>query len=288
MFTETSTTNAHSMAIEGLRNQWNGVAKGWSDSSSVIRPWLGEATQAMIEMAGITSGSRVLDVAAGAGDQSIDIAERVGPAGSVLATDLSPDILRFAEQRAKEAGYANIGTLAANAENLPFSAEFDAAVSRLGLMLFPDPSQGMRSIAQAVKPGGGVCVMVFGSPAANPCLPILMATASRHAGLPPRDPFQAGGLLSLGKAELIDNIFAQAGLRNVATTKLSAPLRLPSVKTYIGFVKSAAGPIVQMLQGLDPARREDAWYDIEHQLERFTISNGWEAPHELLLTAARR
>jgi ubiquinone/menaquinone biosynthesis C-methylase UbiE len=64
-----------------VRAQWKQTAKGWNDAGTVIRPWLHKATQAMLGMAGVVPGSHVLDVAAGAGDQTLDIAERVGPHG---------------------------------------------------------------------------------------------------------------------------------------------------------------------------------------------------------------
>jgi hypothetical protein len=75
------------------REQWNRSAQGWNDQSARIRDWLAESTEAMLNMADVKAGARVLDVAAGSGDQTLDIARRVGPSGSVLATDLSPQSL---------------------------------------------------------------------------------------------------------------------------------------------------------------------------------------------------
>lgn len=69
----------------------------------------------MLGMAGVKPGAHVLDVAAGAGGQTLDIAQRVGPRGSVLATDIE-------------------------------NARFDAVVCRMGLMLFLDPLQGLREM----------------------------------------------------------------------------------------------------------------------------------------------
>jgi SAM-dependent methyltransferase len=270
-------------------NQWELAAPGWNEHTPQIRAWLANATGAMLGMAGIERGARVLDVAAGAGDQTLDIAERVGPEGSVLATDLSPAILQFAQANARRAGYLNVETRTADGERLAVEpASFDAAVCRLGLMFLPDPLEGLREMYRALKPGGGICVMVFSTPQSNPCVTTLMSTAFEYAGVPPRDPYQPGGLLSLGKPGRIDELFAGAGFRNIATTRMQAPFKLPRTRDYLRFIQASASPIQQLLGKLDAAKREAAWATMEERLKVFESAAGWEGPNELLVTAARR
>ena len=273
-----------------MRAQWKQAAKGWSDAGTVIRPWLHKATQAMLGMAGVTAGSHVLDVAAGAGDQTLDIAERVGPHGYVLATDLSPEILQFAAEQVAAAGHRNVETRVSDGQRTADRgrAGSTSVVCRLGLMFFGDPLQGLREMARVLKPGGAVCTMVFGTPQANPCVATLMSTALRYAGMPPLDPYQPGGLLSLGKPGLIDELFREAGFLEIATTKVAAPFNLPTVKDYMNFMRTSAGPVVQIVKSMDPATAEAAWADMEKALGRYQRPDGWEGPNELLLTAARR
>jgi SAM-dependent methyltransferase len=272
-----------------MRIQWDKSAAGWNAYSADVRAWLRKPTDAMCRMAGVTTGSRVLDVAAGAGDQTLDIAAQVGPQGHVLATDLSPAILALAQDNAARAGFDHVTTRVADGEDLGVAAaSFDAAVCRLGLMFFPDPLQGLREIHRALRPGGGVCTMVFSRPERNPCLTILMSTALKHAGLPARDPFVPGGLLSLGQPGRIDALFRSAGFHDVATTAFDAVFRLPSVDDYLAFVRSSASPILQILGQLDAASAEAAWSEMRDRLEAFTTHEGWEGPNELLLTAGRR
>lgn len=280
---------ANETATAAVRAQWDQMAQGWSDAGAIIRPWLHEATQAMLGMAGVKPGSHVLDVAAGAGDQTLDIANRVGPQGYVLATDLSPEILQFAGRQAAAAGHRHVEIRVSDGQELQIEdSTFDAVVCRLGLMFFTDPLQGLREMARVLKPGGGVCTMVFGSPQANPCVTTLMSTALRHAALPMGDPFRPGGLLSLGKPGLIDGLFEQAGFHDVATARIAAPFNLPDVKDYIKFIRTSAGPVVQILKSLDPTKADAAWADMEHALSRYQRPGGWEGPNELLLTAARK
>ena len=277
------------LATAAVRAQWKQTAKGWHDAGTVIRPWLRTATQAMLGLAGVTGGSHVLDVAAGAGDQTLDIAGRVGPHGYVLATDLSPEILQFAAEQVAAAGHRNVETRVSDGQNLQIEdSRFDVVVCRLGLMFFGDPLQGLREMARVLKPGGTVCTMVFGTPQANPCVTTLMSTARRYAGMPPLDPYQPGGLLSLGKPGLIDELFREAGFLEIATTKVAAPFSLPTVKDYMDFIRTSAGPVVQIVKSMDPATAEAAWADMETALSRYQLPGGWEGPNELLLTMGRR
>lgn len=272
-----------------VRAQWDRSAQGWNDHTAEIRAWLRLATDAMLDMAGVSPGAAVLDVAAGAGDQTLDIAQRVGPKGRVLATDLSAAILALAQKNAQQAGFSNIQTLVADGEELPVEpASFDAVVCRLGLMFFPDPLQGLRGMHRALRPGGGICTMVFSRPDRNPCLGILMSTALKHAGLPARDPFQPGGLLSLGKPGLADELFRTAGFQKITSTALDAPFRLPTARHYLDFVRSSASPIQQILGRLAPEAADAAWAEMEERLGVFMTAGGWVGPNELLLTTAKR
>ena len=74
----------------------------------------------------------------------------------------------------------------------------------------------------------------------------------------------------------------------MATTKVMAPFRLPSVKDYLDFIRTSASPILQTLGRLDDAARSAAWAEIEAKLSAFNTPGGWEGPNELLLTVGRR
>lgn len=271
------------------RQAWDKSASGWNAQTQHIHDWLAQATPAMLDAAHITVGMRVLDIAAGAGDQTLDIARRVGPGGYVLATDISPGILQFAQDNARHAGLLNVETRVCDAEHLGVdAASFDAAVSRLGLMFCPNPLQALQQVHHALRPGGHAAVLVFSEPQHNPCIGILMSTALKHAGLPPRDPYQPGSLMSLGKPGLLDELFHAAGFTDVATTRISAPFRLPSTQDYLAFIRTSASPIVQILGNLSQEAQDAAWTEMESKLSAFQSPSGWEGPNELLVARGTR
>lgn len=276
-------------STEAARAQWEAAAEGWDAHSPALRAWLSAPTQTMFDMAGVAAGHHVLDVAAGAGDQTVMLAERVGTGGFILATDLSPTLVERLRENAARAGFSIVEAQVADAQRLPAEPDrFDAAICRLGLMLMPEPSRCLSAVHHALRPGGRFSALVFDGPEANPCIRILMATVLRHAGLPPRDPYTPGGLLSLGRPGDLDRLFETAGFSEVSTFRIEAPFRLPSVDDYIAFLRSAAAPVVAMLSRLSPAAQEDAWLDLRDQLSVFDTPKGWVGPNTLLCTAGRK
>jgi SAM-dependent methyltransferase len=79
------------------------AATGWQRSGVVRAQTLTPLTNRMLDLAGVDVGHRVLDVAAGDGEQTILAAQRVGPAGTVLATDIAARMLALAEEAAARA-----------------------------------------------------------------------------------------------------------------------------------------------------------------------------------------
>src|SRR5574338_160221 len=106
---ETSPFNPTQYKAE-TRQQWQDASQGWHRWMPALRAWIEPATELMLDLARIGPGSRVLDVAAGDGDQSFAAARRAGPEGYVLATDLTPEMLAFAAGSALEAGLNNLET----------------------------------------------------------------------------------------------------------------------------------------------------------------------------------
>ena len=114
-----------------------------------------------------------------------------------------------------------------------------------------------------------------------------MATAMQHAGLPARDPYAPGGLLSLGRPGHLDRLFQAAGFRDVSTFRIEAPFRLPSVDDYIAFLRTAAAPVRAMLSRLEPSAQEAAWADLRGRLSVFGAPTGWVGPEKGLPTKTR-
>lgn len=272
-------------------NAWDKAAAGWDAQAPLIRRWLSEATHLMLRSACIAPGAKVMDVAAGAGDQTLDIAEQVGAQGQVLAIDNSAAILRLAAARARQAGLAQVQVRVADAQSLGLEgAGFDAAVCRLGLMFCSSPLSALQGIQAALKPGGVFSGIVFAAPEHNPCLSLQLAVARKHAGMGPascEELCQPGSLMSLGSPVLLSRLLAQAGFADIELRQLDAPMLLPSVERYVEFLQAAASPVIQLLAALSETARRLAWDDMRRQLDVYTTAAGWVGPKVLLLFSAR-
>ena len=114
-------------------------AEAWRRSAAARVGFMLPLTERMLDLAGLRTGSRVLDVGAGTGEQTLMAAERVGSSGSVLAVDVSAPMLAVAANAARAVALANVETQVMDARRIAEldSGLFDAAISRNTLMLEP-------------------------------------------------------------------------------------------------------------------------------------------------------
>lgn len=270
------------------RDQWQSAAEAWYRWSPTLKQWLSNATDKMLEMAGISTGQRVLDVAAGAGEQSITAAKKVGEEGLVLATDISSNILEFAQQLAKQAGLNNIQTQVMDGENLTIpDATFDAVISRVGLIYFPDQQKALREMLRVLKPGGKIAAIVYSTPEKNKFFSIPVSIIRNRANLPPPLPGQPGPF-SLGAEGIIEEAFTQAGFRNVKSVLVDSPLIMTSAKDCVRFEKESFGALHQMLSGLSDSEKQSVWEEIEKELKKFETGGGFSGPCEMVVAVGEK
>jgi len=262
--------------------QWNTAAEAWHRWGPLLNRWLGPATETMLDMCDIKNGSRVLDVAAGAGEQTLAVAQRIGNNGQVLATDLSPEILQFADASAKLAGLNNVQTQVIDGENLTeLNAEpFDAVISRVGLIYFPDQQKALAGMKQQLKPGGKVAAMVYSTAETNSFFSIPVGIIRRRANLPAPLPGQPGPF-SLGGEGILEDVFTRAGFKNIEVKTINAPVRVVTAAECLQFEQESFGALHQMLSGLSDVEQDEAWYEIEQALSQFESNGQFEGPCEM-------
>ena len=273
------------MQTADIRTQWEGAAPGWARWEATVATWMAPATETMLTMAGVNVGARVLDLASGAGSQTLLAARRVGAQGHVVASDIADTMLHHVRENASAAGLANVTTLAGAAEDLDVAAEsFDAVICRLGLMLFVDPAKALVAMRRALRPGGKVAVVVFTTPAANAFMAHPMQILLRHAGKMPPAPGQPG-IFSLGVPGVIERLFADSGFVGVEQRTLALPLRMPSATQALAMMQEAFGAYRAVVSDRPEAVRVAAWAEVAETLKTFETPTGFIAPAEVLVAA---
>ena len=228
----------------------------------------------MLDLARVGEGSRVLDVAAGAGGQTLAAARRVGPTGSVLATDISANILEFAAEEAHAAGLANVATRVMDGESLDVEDEsIDAVISRVGLIYFPDQQRALTEMRRALREGGRVSAIVYSTPERNQFFSIPVSIIRRRAGLPAPAPGLPGPF-SLGQPGVLEAAYEDAGFREAEVRAVDAPVRFSSAAECVRFERESFGALHAMLAGVPEDERQEAWAEIEEELRQFEGPEG--------------
>jgi SAM-dependent methyltransferase len=236
----------------------------------------------MLDLAKVDAGSWVLDVGAGTGDSTLVAAQRVGPSGRVLATDISASMLEIAAESARQAGLSNVGTLVVDAQRLGLKSDsFDAAVSRNCLMLVPHYHRALTQIRRVLKPGGRFAAMVFSTPDRCPHISILHAIVFRVGRLTSPAP-ERFGEFRLGAPGMLEDAYRAAGFREVSVHTVHTRRRFPSLAEAMQYARGPL-PLRELMVRLSDAEQAQAWAEIERALGQFVGPNGSEATCEHLI-----
>jgi len=242
----------------------------------------------MLALAGIGPGHRVLDVAAGNGEQTLMAARLVGAGGSVLATDIADRLLAYLNEAARSEGLTNVQTRLMDARRLELEPEsFDGAICRLALMLIPQREKALAGIHRALKPGSRFSAIVLSTAEKEPHISESLAIARRHAGLPPA-PFEDPGMFALGDPAVLRKVFEQAGFREVAVEIVPSAQRFPSFAAAMEHRRNSLPEMRLLLEQMSDAEREAVWKEIEIVIRQFERSDGVVIPTERLVAVGTK
>ena len=264
---------------------WDSAAAGWAKWEFALADAMTEATEQMFDAANLRPGMHVLDLACGAGSQTIRAAQRVGPSGRVTANDIASNMLDFVASNAASAGLSNVETLHSPAEGLSDSSlHVDAATCRFGLMLFQAPQSALDAVRSVLAEGGRFAALVFASPDDNPLFSRTMMIALAHAGKSPPPP-GSPGLFALSDPNRLQNLFEEAGYSDPKVEQVTARLTVASVDDALTMMQEAFGAYRAVLADLGEGKREAAWREIRECLEQFSGPDGVDAEMTLLLVS---
>jgi SAM-dependent methyltransferase len=272
----------------GQRQQWDSAATGWKKWSELIDLASSAVSERLVQLAGVEPGSRVLDVAAGYGEPSLTAARTAGPNGSVVATDISAQMLAYGRERAAAADLDNIEFVEADAAGLDYPQDsFDAAVSRWGIIFEPDAEAAAERIRGFLKPGAGMAISSWGPPESVPFLAIPMRTAMQRLNVPPPPPGTPGPL-SRPTPEALGGLLESAGFSDVKVEETDVAMDWDSPEEFTTFVKEIAPPITAMIEPHPQDVQDETWAAITEAVRETAGEDGSVSFQNLALIAAGR
>ncbi|MFN8892947.1 MAG: ubiquinone/menaquinone biosynthesis methyltransferase, partial [Betaproteobacteria bacterium] len=153
-----------------VRGVFDSVAAKYDVMNDVLSFGLHRAWKAYtVAVADVRPGMQVLDIAGGTGDLARAFAQRAGPTGCVVLTDINQAMLTVGRDRLLDEGLA-LPTMVCDAERLPFStgsagAGFDRVSVAFGLRNMTHKEAALAEMARVLRPGGRLLVLEFSTPA---------------------------------------------------------------------------------------------------------------------------
>jgi SAM-dependent methyltransferase len=191
----------------------------------------------------VREGEQALDVGCGFGDTAIQLAQRVGPSGSVLGIDCCKAFLETARKDAAAAGVDNIRFIEGDAQFHPFEPEFDFCFSRFGTQFFENPVVGLRNMRRSLKSGGTMTMIVWRAIEDNPWLGLPKEIVLNFLPPPGEDARTCGpGPFSMANQEMVTKQLEIAGYNGIEFERIDAPLMVgDSPEDAVAF-QLAVGP----------------------------------------------
>lgn len=243
---------------EQIRKEWanptlTAAYRRWGDHEAA---WGSGLRDLVVDRARLEPGLDVLDVAGGHGEPALEVARAVAPTGNVTVADQAPGLLEIAEERAREAGLANLSFRVADAHELPFpDASFDRVTCRLGAMYFADPVTAFGEAHRVLRHGGRATYLVWG-PREQPIFDICVGLLFRYVEPPAEDP-DAPNVFAFAEQGSLSAALEEAGFSDVEEEQVTAPSPFPGTPAdYWDWFVAMAPPFTPLISSLDPDVRE--------------------------------
>ena len=275
-------TQATNDLAAGLHAMWAAVAAGWGEHADYVDARSATLTARMLDSAAPQPGERVLELACGAGGLGMAAAERAGPDGEVVLSDVAAEMTAIAARRADDRGLTNVTTRELDLERIAEpDASFDVALCREGLMFALDPERAVGEIRRVLRPGGRFALAVLWPRDRNPWLGIVLDAVGEQLGAPVPPP-GIPGPFALGDAAKLREIV------HADVEEIPVPLRVPSFDAWWSRTTALAGPLAKMLAVQPPEAIDAIRERARAAAMSYATADGLELPGLSLLASGRR
>jgi ubiquinone/menaquinone biosynthesis C-methylase UbiE len=268
---------------------WETSSQYWNKHQALIEKMYAALSRALIEDANLSSGQAVIDVGGGSGEPSLTIAPIVGERGSVIYTDPAGGMVKAARDEARRRGHRNIEFHQCPAEQLPFSNNsFDAAVSRLSAMFFPDVLSGLREMLRVVKPGGHLSFVVWAGREVNPFFSVVTTVLDRFVPADAEDE-DAPAAFRFATPGKLAKLLTEAGATSVTERALAFTIEAPiTVERFWELRTEMSDTFRKKLGKLVPDQVAAIRYTVQKAVGSYFKTGGMSFPAQALVVTGRK
>jgi SAM-dependent methyltransferase len=278
---------------------WNSEAgPRWVAMQERMDAMLAPLMNAALDRARPAVGEAVLDIGCGCGATLLELANRVGPSGSVVGVDISAPMLDRARQRVRDNSLPNVHLTLSDAATHAFTpGAFDLAFSRFGVMFFANPEGAFANIRASLATAGTTAGATAGRltfvcwapPRDNPWLTLPLTAARPH--LPPQpevDP-TAPGPFAFADPDRVSGILTKAGYSAIDIARHDTSMRIcgPGEAEWAARFAVESGPVARAVAGADSAVRAAVVQAILAEFRQIEGPSGIELPGSVWLVSAR-
>jgi ubiquinone/menaquinone biosynthesis C-methylase UbiE len=233
-------------------------------------------------------GQTILELAAGPGETGFLAAERVGPAGKLISTDVTPGMVEAAERGARARGLRNVDCRIMDAQQIELpDVSVDGVLCRFALMLMPKQLQVLGEVRRVLRAGGRLAYAVFGSADQNPWMTRLVGAIEQAGYRLPGDPFGPGGpFFSLATPRWNQDLLEQAGFTDVQVETIAEPRSYRDFDEYWEHHTQATGPIAALISSIPAEAAQSIRASLEPTLAEFKTAGGYQIPSLVVVARA--
>lgn len=233
-------------------------------------------------------GQTILELAAGPGETGFLAAERVGPGGQLISTDITPAMVEAARRGAAARGLVNVECRVMDAERIDLPDDsVDGVLCRFALMLMPEPHRALTEASRVLRDGGRLAYAVFGRPERNPWITSLaraIGEAGQHVA---GDPFGPDGpFFSLAEPDRNRDLLEAAGFSDVQVEEIAEARRYDGFDDYWDHHSRATPPVAALVSSLSPGNIQSIRAALRPKLEQFLTGTGYEIPSLVVAVSA--
>ena len=255
------------------RRRWATTAEGWEAQADWLRNNAMPVSTWMVDAIDPQPGHTVLELAAGIGDTGFLAAELIQPGGTLITSDLVPEMLSAAQRRAEALGIRNVRFRQIDAEAIDQpAASLDGVLSRWGYMLMADPEAALRDTRRVLKPGARVALAAWAAPDDNPwtVLPVQEVVARGLVEPMPPGPGQFYWAPEGAIAAVLD----AAGFVEYDIDTVDFAVRYRSASDWWDITAAMSGRVHAAAAGLSRDEEDEIVAALAEQGARWTAEDG--------------